>query len=87
MTDAGLEQVRVEQTSENQECTSGEHFWSWIMNSNPIPGMVLASLKLSPDQLETIRKAADDLVRERAGDADAAVLTNAINIGIGRRPR
>jgi ubiquinone/menaquinone biosynthesis C-methylase UbiE len=86
MTEAGLEQVRVERSSENQEYTSGEDFWNWIMNSNPIPGMVLASLELSPDQLETIRKAADGLVRERAGDADAAVLTNAINIGIGRRP-
>ena len=86
MTNAGLEQVRVEQTSENKEYTSGEHFWNWIMNSNPIPGMVLASLKLSSHQLETIRKAAGDLVRQRAGDADAAVLTNAINIGIGRRP-
>ena len=50
MRQPGLEQVRVEQTSENKEYTSGEHFWNWLMNSNPIPGMVLASLKLSSVQ-------------------------------------
>lgn len=86
MTEAGLDQVRVEQTSENQEYTSGEDFWNWIMNSNPIPRMALASLKLSAQQLETVRNAADELVRERVGGADAAVLANAINIGIGERP-
>lgn len=86
MTDAGLKQVRVEETSENKEYTSGEHFWSWIMNSNPIPGIVLAGLELTPDQLGVIRRAADDLIRERAGGAGPAVLTSAVNIGIGRRP-
>jgi ubiquinone/menaquinone biosynthesis C-methylase UbiE len=87
MTDAGLEQVRVEETSENKEYTSGEHFWSWIVNSNPIPRMLLAGLELTPDQLGVIRQAADDLIRERAGGTGPAVLTNALNIGIGRRPR
>jgi hypothetical protein len=48
--------------------------------------MVLAGLKLSPDQLGKIRKAADELIRDRAGGAGAAVLTNGINIGIGQRP-
>lgn len=86
MTDAGLEQVRVEQITENKEFTSGEHFWNWIIGSNPIPGMLLAGLDLAPDQLGVIRKAADDLIRERAGGADSAVLTNPLNIGVGRRP-
>lgn len=86
MTDAGLSDVRVEQTSENRTYASGEQFWNWMMNSNPIPRMVLAGLALAPDQLRTVRQAADDLVRERAGGAGTAVLTNAINIGIGRKP-
>lgn len=86
MTDAGLEGVRVEETSEKKEYTSGEHFWNWIINSNPIPRMLLAGLDLTPDQLGVIRRAADDLIRERAGGTNTAVLTNAINIGIGRRP-
>lgn len=86
MTDAGLEQVRVEETSENKEYTSGEHFWNWIMGSNPIPRMLLAGLDLTPDQLGVIRQAVDELIRERAGGAGRAVLTNALNIGIGRRP-
>lgn len=86
MTDAGLEEVHVEETSDNKEYTSGAHFWSWIMNSNPIPRRVLAGLELTPDQLGVIRQAADDLIRERAGGAGPAVLTSAVNIAIGRRP-
>lgn len=87
LADAGLGEVRVEETSEKQEFTSGEAFWNWIINSNPIPRMLLAGLGLTPDQLATIRKAADELVRERAGGTGPAVLTSAINIGIGRKPR
>lgn len=87
LAEAGLGEVRVEETFENQEFTSGEDFWNWIIHSNPIPRMLLAGLGVTPDQLGTIRKAADDLVRERAGGAGAAVLTNAVNVGIGRKPR
>ena len=86
MTDAGLEQVRVEQTSENKEYASGEHFWNWIMSSNPIPRMLLAGLSVTAEQLDVMRKAADELIRERAGGPGPAVLANAINIGIGKRP-
>ncbi|HLT90402.1 MAG TPA: methyltransferase domain-containing protein [Woeseiaceae bacterium] len=86
MAAAGLEQVQVEQTSEEKEYASGDQFWTWMMNSNPIPRMVLASLALTPGQLDVARQAAEDLIRERAGGSGAAVLTNAINVGIGRRP-
>jgi ubiquinone/menaquinone biosynthesis C-methylase UbiE len=86
MTGAGLERVRVEETTEEQEYTSGEHFWNWIISSNPIPRMLLASLDLKPEQLAAIRRAADDLIRERAGGGGAAVLTSALNLGIGRKP-
>jgi len=85
MTAAGLQQVRVEATAENKQCTSGEHFWNWIVSSNPIPRMLLAGLELTPEQLDVIRKAADEMIRERADGAAAAVLTNALNIGIGRK--
>jgi hypothetical protein len=87
MTNAGLEGVRVEERSESKEYTSGEHFWNWIVNSNPIPRMLLAGLELTPVQLDVIQQAADDLIRERAAGTGPAVLTNALNIGIGRRPR
>jgi ubiquinone/menaquinone biosynthesis C-methylase UbiE len=86
LTDAGLEDVRVEETSETKEYSSGGHFWSWIMNSNPIPRMLLAGLELTPDQLDVVRQAADDLIRERAGGTGPAQLTNALNIAVGRRP-
>ena len=85
MTAAGLQQVRVEATAENKQYTSGEHFWNWIVSSNPIPRMLLAGLELTPEQLDVIRKAADEMIRERADGAAAAVLTNALNIGIGRK--
>lgn len=87
MTDAGLERARVEETSEKKEYASGEHFWNWIINSNPIPRMLLAGLDLTPEQLGLIRSAADELIRERAAGTGTAVLTNAINLGIGQKPR
>jgi hypothetical protein len=48
--------------------------------------MLLAGLELTPERLAAIRRGGE-LIRERAGGSGTAVLTNALNIGIGRRPR
>ena len=85
MIDAGLKNVRVEQTEEVMEFNSGKQFWDWIVNSNPIVGTILGSLELTSDQIATIQNAADDLIRERAAGARAAILTSPINIGIGTK--
>lgn len=85
MAGAGLTDVRVEQTSEEMKYRSGEEFWAWVTNSNPIVPAILGQLDLQPDQIAAIQRRADDLIRERAGGGDMAVLVSPINIGIGTK--
>jgi SAM-dependent methyltransferase len=85
LIDAGLGDVRVETITEHLEFPTGQRLWSWLVNSNPIVGAVLAELDLSPGQTALVREALDALVRERAGSAGVAVLSNPINIGVGTR--
>jgi hypothetical protein len=49
----------------------------------PLPGMLLADL--SEDQRARLRQVLDGMLRERAGANGRAVLTNAVNIGIGTK--
>lgn len=83
--DAGLKDVRVEPGAEHLEVRSGEEMWSWLMNSNPIPRLVLAGLNVTAEQETAILRTLDRLVRERAGDRGVARVTNPVNIGIGRK--
>ena len=85
MLDAGMKEVRVEQTEEKLRYRSGEHFWNWVTNSNPIARVLLGQLDLTPGQLAATKKAADDLIGERAAGTDTAVLISPINIGIGTK--
>lgn len=83
--EAGLRDARVEATTENLEFESGTHLWDWLVNSNPIVGEILAQLGLTAEQTALVRKALDDMVRERSGGSGRAVLTVPINIGIGTK--
>jgi ubiquinone/menaquinone biosynthesis C-methylase UbiE len=83
---AGLVDVRVHQLVEPTAYASGAELWDWIIWSNPIAGEIMAGLDLSDEELEVVQRALDRLVRERAGDDDAAVLTSPINLGVGTRP-
>ena len=83
LSDAGLQDVRVETITERLEFESGHQLWDWLTNSNPIVEAVLGELKLSDDQITLVRDTLDRLVRERAGGAGPAILTNPINIGVG----
>jgi ubiquinone/menaquinone biosynthesis C-methylase UbiE len=85
MVNAGLKEVRVEQTGEEMKYKSGKHFWDWVTNSNPIVGMILGQLNLNTEQIVAIQRAMDDLIRERAVGGDTAVLISPINIGIGTK--
>lgn len=85
MVDAGLKEVRVEETREGIKYKSGRHFWDWVTNSNPVADAILGALNLSPDQITIIQQAADDLIRERAGSTNTAVLFSQVNIGIGTK--
>ena len=55
----------------------------WVLFGNPIPGMLVADL--SEDQRTRVRGVLDGMLRERALASGRAVLSNAVNIGIGTR--
>jgi SAM-dependent methyltransferase len=80
---AGLHDVQVETIQESTTFRSGRELWEWIVWSNPIVESILGELRLRDDERARIENAIGELVRERAGSGDAAVLTNPINIGVG----
>jgi ubiquinone/menaquinone biosynthesis C-methylase UbiE len=82
---AGLKNVQVETITEKLEFKTGLELWNWLLNSNPIPGDILAQLHLTGEQTEIVQKALDRLVRERSQGNGAAVLTNPINIGVATK--
>ncbi len=82
---AGLSNIKVETITERLEFESGERLWDWLVNSNPIVGVILSELNLTTLQTDVVRQTLERLIRERAGESRAAVLTNPINIGIGTR--
>ncbi len=80
LTTAGLQHVDVDAITERTEFASGEHFWDWLVHSNPIVGTILDELALGTDELAVVRGAVDAMIDERA------VLTAPINIGTGVSP-
>jgi len=82
---AVLKDIRVETITEKLEFQSGKQLWDWLVNSNPIAGMILAELNLTKEQTAVVQQALERLIRERSGGSGPAVLTNPINIGIGTK--
>jgi ubiquinone/menaquinone biosynthesis C-methylase UbiE len=83
LSDAGLRDVRIERTAERPAFASGQEMWDWVLNGNPIPGMLVADL--TEDQQARIRQVLDGMLREHSGGNGPAVLTNAVHIGIGTK--
>lgn len=83
LTSAGLKDVRIERTAERPAFTSGQELWDWVLYGNPIPGALVADL--SEDQRTRLVQVLDGMVRERAGANGRAVLSNAVNVGIGTK--
>jgi len=83
LIDAGLTDVRVKTSEERLEFRSGQQMWDWVLNSNPIAGMLVADL--SEEQRATMRQVLDGRLRERAGAGNRATLTSPVNIGIGTK--
>jgi len=83
MTDAGLKDVRIERRAEQPAFASGQEMWNWVLYGNPIPGMLVADF--AEDERARLRQVLDGMLRERAGPNGRAVLTNAVNIGIGTK--
>lgn len=85
LAEAELKDIQVETITETTRFESGEHFWDWLVHSNPIVGMVLGELNLTKDQMSVVKKDLERLIRERAGGNGPASLTNPINIGVGTK--
>jgi ubiquinone/menaquinone biosynthesis C-methylase UbiE len=83
LSDAGLNDVRVERTAERPAFRSGREMWDWVLFGNPIPGMLVADL--THDQQARLREVLDGMLRERTDTNGPVVLTNAVNIGIGTK--
>ena len=83
LVEAGLREVRIERTAERPAFSSGQEMWDWVLFGNPIPGMLVADLE--EERQVRIRELLDGMLRERSGGNGPAVLTNAVNIGIGTK--
>jgi ubiquinone/menaquinone biosynthesis C-methylase UbiE len=83
LTDAGLQDIRIDRTAERPAFTSGQEMWDWVLYGNPIPGVLVADL--SERQRAQLRQVLDGMLRERAGTDGRAVLTNPVNIAIGTK--
>ena len=82
---ARLRDISVETITEVTEFDSGAALWDWLVCSNPIVETILADLALNNDELGEVRRTLDATVRDRAGGAVAAKLSNPVHIGIGTK--
>jgi ubiquinone/menaquinone biosynthesis C-methylase UbiE len=85
LTVAGLSSIRVETITENLEFQSGRHMWSWVINSNPLATSIIEGAKLSAREIRDVKQALQDRLRDHSAGQSPAVLTNPINIGVGRK--
>jgi ubiquinone/menaquinone biosynthesis C-methylase UbiE len=83
LADAGLRDVRVERTAERPAFASGQEMWDWVYYGNPIVEVILAAI--NEDQRARLREVLDGMLRERAGADGRALLTNAVNVGVGTK--
>jgi hypothetical protein len=83
LADAGLRDVRVERTAERPAFASGQEMWDWVYYGNPIVEVILAAI--NEDQRARLREVLDGMLRERAGADGRALLTNAVNVGLGTK--
>jgi ubiquinone/menaquinone biosynthesis C-methylase UbiE len=83
LTEAGLGDVHVQRSSEQPSFASGDEMWDWVLNGNPIAGCLVADL--SVDERLQLTQILDGMLRERAQANGRAVLTNAVNIGVGTK--
>jgi SAM-dependent methyltransferase len=84
LVNAGLRDVIVD-TSNQERITmrTGQQLWDWCLGGNPIPGSLVADL--TDRQRADIIQVLDGMVRERSRGNGAAVLTAALNIGVGTK--
>jgi hypothetical protein len=83
LADAGLRDVRIERTAERPAFASGQQMWDWVYYRNPISDVILSAV--NEDQRARLREVLDGMLRERAGADGRALLTSAVNVGVGTK--
>lgn len=81
MEKAGLQSLQVESLREEVPFQSAIQLWDWVTHSHPIGAGLVAGL--TEAQELDVQEALGDMLRQRAGESNNAVLTNAAHIGIG----
>lgn len=84
LAEAGLTDVRVETTTWEMTCRSAEHLWDVVTASNPAAEKLADPL--AGEQQTEVKRVIDGMLRERSGGMPEAVLTNEMNVGLGRKP-
>ena len=82
MTDAGLQDVRVETVSHGMEIQSATHLWDLLTSAAPPIGTLVANL--TEEQRAAVRQALEDLLRRRSGEGPD-ILNMQVHIGIGTK--
>jgi steroid delta-isomerase-like uncharacterized protein len=85
MKDAGLKDVTVDTVTEKLSFVSGTELWNCIINSNPIAEKILSALNINDEQVKKIQQKLEELISERKGKNDTAIITGPVNIGIGTK--
>lgn len=81
---AGLREVSVDTRHEERiTVRSGQDVWDWCLGSNPIAGMLVANL--TQEQRKAVVEHLQARVADRTRDGGVAVLTAAVNIGVGTK--
>jgi SAM-dependent methyltransferase len=83
LLEAGLKHVEIELEYERPAFSSGQEFWNWVLNGNPIPGMLVADL--TEDQRTTMRQVLDGMLREKATGREPVTISNQVYIGYGQK--
>lgn len=83
LAEAGLKEVKVETLTERLRFTSDPELWNWLLYGNPIVGHILSMLALSNEQIEKVKEALDNKIKDLSTEKGYAILTNPINIGYG----
>lgn len=81
--EAGLAGVGIGTLTEELRFRDGAGLWDWLMNSNPVPGMLLKDT--TPAQRKEIQSVISGMVEERAGQDGIAVLRNPVHVAIGHK--
>jgi ubiquinone/menaquinone biosynthesis C-methylase UbiE len=80
---AALNDIAVETVTLGLEFDSAAQLWGLVMSSNPMGQMLVANL--TEEQRTAVRELLASMLRERSNGGPKAVLTMALNIGVGTK--